>query len=156
LQVLTAASGVDERRWCSEKINLENADIPAPSVGINYDAAAHHSPCMAMLPEAIGGQASSSCAEQPAFAIKTIRLILLLKQRLSIQWVCIFKCEISLLYRYSSLQLSCLVCFRSVGYSHWFYKLVRVKRTHISRLINLELSQNWERLMRYEPELFRG
>jgi len=30
-----------------KKINFENADIPAPSVGINYDAAAHHSPCMA-------------------------------------------------------------------------------------------------------------
>jgi len=35
-----------------KKINLENADIPAPSVGINYDAAAHHSPRMAKLPEA--------------------------------------------------------------------------------------------------------
>jgi len=27
---------------------------------------------------------------------------------------------------------------------------------HVSKLINLELSQNWERLMRYEPELFGG
>jgi len=87
-----------------KKINLENADIPAPSllassVGINYHIAAHHSLCMAKLPEVTSADKQASYTmivdiilrvldgRDFAFEIKTIRLILLFEQLLSIQWM---------------------------------------------------------------------